>query len=114
MGDRSESLVHFWRARLELFGPYWMAAAPTTNFGVLREHDEQLRPLAVRADKYFPEDPITCPKLLQLAEDLALLVFSRTSLYRVWREYGQGRMRGGRKEREALRSVWNLPKGVMT
>jgi type I restriction enzyme, R subunit len=53
-----------------------------TNFGHLREHDEQLVRLGMLAEKYFPDDPNTCLlKLRQFTELLAQLTASRVGIF---------------------------------
>ena len=35
---------------------------PPTNFAHLQEHDDQLLRLGLLAEKYFTDDPNTCPR----------------------------------------------------
>jgi type I restriction enzyme, R subunit len=55
---------------------------PSTNFGHLQTHSEQLLRLGMLAEKYFTEDPNTCLlKLRQLAELLAQMVSSQVGVF---------------------------------
>ena len=59
-----------------------LAAGVPSNFGFLREHDEQLVRLGRLAERYFREDPNTCLlKLRQLTELLAQLTATRVGSY---------------------------------
>jgi len=58
------------------------AQAQSANFGFLARYDAALAAIAVRAERYFPDDPVTClMKLRQFGELLAQQLAARRGAY---------------------------------